>query len=118
MQNSNRRLLSAMVVFLGSISFSPTVPAQTVYAFTRIADTNHFVLANGSSLNDAGMVAFAATRQSDGVRGIFAGNGTENDSSDYLTIATNVSDPGSYVGSRVAFFAVLNGQQHGFFSSD
>ena len=70
------------------------------------------------------MVAFRGSRRTDGAFGIFAGNGTESDSSDYLTIATNqpltsaVFGPGSYVGSRVAFFAVLNGQQNGFFSSD
>src|SRR2546426_504608 len=120
MQDSNRRLLSAMVLFLGSISFSPTVPAQTVYAFTKIADTNFFVLhPDGPSLNDAGMVAFRGSRRTDGAFGIFAGNGTESDSSDYLTIATNQGfDPGSYVSSRVAFFTLVNGQQGGFFSSD
>ena len=114
------------MLFLGSISLSPTAPAQTTYTFTKIADTNIFSspLLTRPSLNDEGAVAFIATA-SDGGHGVFVGRGGENELSDYTAIALNqppvvVTGLGSYVGSHVAYAVVATNAtpRLSIFSSD
>ena len=125
MQRTNFKPLTRVILFLALAAFAPVAPAQTIYTFTKIADTNFF-FSNFSapSLNDAGKVAFNASAR-DQRSGIFSGDGTETGLGDYVAIViqqpgTGVYVPGSYVGSRVAFSRIVNPQTGtgGIFSSD
>src|SRR6267378_7424981 len=100
--------------------------SQTIYTFTRIADTNAFFIAfSPPSINGNGRAAFSANLRPNGNSGIYSGDGTEQSPNAYTVLALegpafDVGKPGSYVGNRVAFFAGTNPQNAtgGYFSSD
>lgn len=132
MRNAFRNLISVLVLFATWMEAGSISRAQSAYQFTRVADTQKFAgLAGSPSLNAQGRVAFRASYRANpggALIGpdIFAGDGSEQSLTDYTRIAATGpafsinNDPGSFVGSRVAFLASIPAQQgsKGIFSSD
>src|SRR6476646_10195324 len=119
MRISDRKLLWIIGVLFALINFRAS--AQVLYNYVRI--TNPDLIRAGSlgsdlgapSLNENGRVAFGA------FPGIFSGDGSETQLSDYTAmVVPPAAKPifyGSYVGSRVIFSGTVNAQQ-GVFNSD
>jgi len=116
-------------VFFAAVGFlyfsGSEVAAQATYNFTKIADTNFFLLGfSAPSVNESGRVAFQARARGGNFNAIYTGDGTETALNDYTLIVSNgpsfsFGPPGSYVGSQVAFGAELNQNgTGGIFSSD
>src|SRR6185312_9873094 len=125
----SRKIPTCGWVFFAAVGFlyfsGSEVAAQATYNFTKIADTNFFLLGfSPPSVNESGRVAFQARARGGNVNAIYTGDGTETALNDYTLIASNgpsfsLGPPGSYVGSQVAFGAIVNQNgTGGFFSSD
>jgi hypothetical protein len=118
MRISGRKFLWIVGIFFAPVNFRTS--AQVLYNFTRITNPDLIQARGAPSLNESGRVAFKGF-DAGFHQGIFSGDGSEMEFSDYTTIAlapaVTVNFFGSYVGSRVIFSGIVSGKQ-GVYNSD
>jgi hypothetical protein len=109
-----------LAVVFAVIKFGAGTSGQVLYNFVRVTNPDLIQARGAPSLNESGKVAFGGFDASFH-QGIFSGNGSEMQFSDYTKItlepAVTVDFFGSYVSSRVIFSGTVNGKQ-GVYNSD